>query len=165
MSAENLLELASRLEPLISTFNPPPVYWIGNGGEGLDYCFACCKALVDDHNKKRSATDAKWVVDGGWDAQRENDGPASCDACSKTLGYTLTQCGVAQEIDHFQQHPPTSPLDPDTAYAIGAILDEAAYSDCAEVVDAAMKIGAAAIAALPEELISDDSLDCDTAAS
>ena len=149
MINEALGEMARKLEAFAAPLDPPPMHWIGEGDAGPDYCRECCERIVANHNAYSAPKDW-WYVEGGWDCRRSSDTPSACEECGKTLGYSLTEYGVSEEIEHFLENMPTAPMGHEEAYALGAMLEGAAWHKDAEIVANAMKIGAAAISAMAE---------------
>jgi hypothetical protein len=48
---------------------------------------------------------------------------ANCAKCGKLLDYSLSSYGVASELDHFQQNPPTGSLFGETAFNIARMVE------------------------------------------
>lgn len=110
-------ELIRALESF-ANLSPDSVYWLGGdkADQGLSFCRGCAE--------KRVAKGDGEFADGGWGSQ-ENDGCCHCEDCGCLLQYSLTDYGVSEELGHFTENPPTSPLTPDVAYHIARIVEAA----------------------------------------
>jgi hypothetical protein len=109
-------------------------YWLSNDDCGYTYCRKCAlKAL-----KAKPGAE----LDGGFHC--ESDSCQHCETCGKLLDYTLTNCGAAEEIDHFSKARFREPLDRDEAYHIARMLG--ANTDD----EAALKIARRAITKIPQ---------------
>jgi len=61
----------------------PPVCWVTGSrqfDEGDDLCPTCADAIADEEG---------CLSDGGWDAARESDSPATCTKCGRPLACTV----------------------------------------------------------------------------
>ena len=84
------------LEPLAAGYDVKPEHWVGGGDEGLSYCRDCCLAEV----AKLGSDDLR--LDGGWVG--ECDAAPFCETCQHPLDYTLTDYGVEEELNHFEEY-------------------------------------------------------------
>lgn len=78
-------------------------YWINGADMGQDYCYECACKEVEKIN------DNEVHVDGGWDCEHES--PPHCEVCTEPLGHTLTDCGLAEEIEHHHYYKSESSFD------------------------------------------------------
>lgn len=143
MPADPIAPVSMDLDALLDLFGPVadqadpwPLHWIGNGGDqGDNYCRPCCKALAKHLRRTGKMPEAD--VDGGWDHRREADGPCYCHGCNRLLGYSLTRCGLDDEIGHWREDDGEDLLTPVQAYEIEAILRAAQeIGDAQDIADA-----------------------------
>lgn len=106
--------------PAAERANPPPVYWINEGGDsGSDYCEDCAEKIVKQYKREYPSA----TVDGGWDARRSADTPANCCSCGKLLGYSLTKEGIGDELYHWSSVGQRDMLDEDCCYEIHELIE------------------------------------------
>lgn len=101
-------------------------YWIGGEGsdQGPSYCRACAETFVKNKNAGQPDAKKHFFVDGGFDGQT-SDTVYLCEDCHKPLTYTLTEAGVGQEIEHFEdcKDEDFSTLSPQQAYELLELFD------------------------------------------
>lgn len=107
--------LVRRLEAIAHQIDVPYPHWLGgqNADQGPSYCLECAQKHV-------AAGDAEFV-DGGW--QQDNDGCCHCEDCGALLDYTLTECGVEDELSYFRSARLRRKLAPETAYHLSRLLE------------------------------------------
>lgn len=118
-----------------SAVEPKPHCWLEDSDDGEDYCRECAE-------KEVSAERAKFV--GGGYGSHESDGCRHCCKCGHVLDYSLTDAGARDELRHFKDYPPCSPLKKDDAYHIGRLLE---CDQSKSVVELAMR----ALALIPND--------------
>lgn len=97
-------------------------HWIGGGDQGPSYCYLCASKLVEQLNTNRDPQKEKCVVDGGWG--QESDSCCACEECGNPLEYTLTDCGVDSELDHFNSIEGTIKInEPRVAYELYQLFE------------------------------------------
>jgi len=134
----------SRLDDVaeaLSYFLPTarPHHWIGGHGDCSEsFCPKCAPQALADQRADKPGTDM-WI-DGGWEAHY-GDSPAFCAICGELLAYTLSEYGLREELDHFEewQTAPDRPLSSVVAYEIYAMC-EAIYPREGELADRVAKI-------------------------
>lgn len=111
----NIDEVIGALDRLALGGDFPFPHWLGGDvvDQGPSYCRACA-------DKKVVAGEAEHI-DGGW--QQEEDGCCHCEECGRTLDYTLSDCGVNGELEHYLSNPPKSPLCAQEAYHLSRVLE------------------------------------------
>lgn len=137
-----------------------PCHWIGGTGDvkrfphdaAADFCRECAESEISDyyeaHPELASEDDERALfVDGGWGT--EHDSPPYCEVCGDPLIGHLTEYGVEQELEHFEDHAPglDYPMDWDSfANAVeGLDDDDERWSWIAEhVADAQAELAARA---------------------
>lgn len=107
-------DLISRLEDF-ANLEPPYQRWLGgdNADAGPSYCKPCAEKAV--------AAGKGEFVDGGFPGA-EDDTCQHCETCGCLLHYSLTDYGVASELEHFSEHPPEAPVGKEEAYHIVRVL-------------------------------------------
>lgn len=111
-------ELAALVLPILGTFEPEPLCWIGGSDdEATPYCRECaCKEVA-----AAIAEDPKadvWVA-GGYIG--EEDGPRFCETCGKMLDCTFTDEGVKSELENFSE-PDSTITTPEDAWCVLTML-------------------------------------------
>lgn len=95
-----------------------PCHWIGGAGDvkrfpydgATDFCRECAESAIDEFYEanpdQRGEDDDELALflDGGWNT--EHDSPPYCEVCGDALDGSLTDYGVDQELEHFEEHPP-----------------------------------------------------------
>lgn len=71
---------------------------------GANFCPECAEALIEEYREQHPEDDIR--LDGGWAS--EHDSTPFCDICEEKLDGCLTEYGVERELEHFEQHPPSS---------------------------------------------------------
>ena len=94
---------------------PPYQHWLA--GEGSDAGPSYCRPCAD----KAVANGEGEFVDGGFPGA-EDDTCQHCEICGCLLHYSLTDYGVAQELEHFAESPPETPVSKEDAYHIARLL-------------------------------------------
>ena len=97
--------------------------WIGGGDQSYDYCKECAQKKVSTLQLANPDKKENYFVDGGWGT--ESDSTCSCETCGKSLLYSLTDCGVVQELDHFETVPPEyfTSISKETAYGLSVLFE------------------------------------------
>ena len=130
---EQLCKLSERLCAIAA--EPEPYHWIGGKDTGEEFCRACAEKRVKALQAK-DPTGEYWV-DGGW--IRESDFSVACTDCGTITGYSLTDYGFCEELEHFENalFDAAHPLTPETAYEIDRLLwavDRDSADDMARVI-------------------------------
>lgn len=114
---EQFDELSHMLDQKAS--EPEPPYWfynhaqLENGYDEADsLCWDCIHQVMPDAKIGEH-------FGGGWCCQE--DGCEACEKCGKLLDYTLTDCGVQSELDHFTEHPPENLDNKSECYSLARI--------------------------------------------
>lgn len=91
-----------------------PCHWIYGANESRafgiaesnDYCRECADTVAGLLRVEypQEAEQAGLQVDGGWGT--DHDSPPFCEGCGVRLLGSLTDYGVTQELDHFENYPP-----------------------------------------------------------
>lgn len=95
-----------------------PCHWIGGTQDvkgfpydaATDFCRECAESAIADfyeaHPDQRGDEDDEpaLFLDGGWGT--EHDSPPYCEVCGDSLIGSLTEYGVDQELEHFEDHQP-----------------------------------------------------------
>lgn len=102
------------IRALARQISPPNACWIGPDDTGEDFCPECAEKRV---------AGTKNFVDGGWSCQSESDGCRHCADCGQLLTYSLSKCGLEEEVEHFAMCGVPAHPSPETAYHLVAIED------------------------------------------
>ena len=144
-SGDEIRSLIEKIGPIARQAALQPVCWVGGGNDcGEDYCPKCVKIAVAELKVKLQC-DAPFS-DGGWVLKQHSDYTLSCERCGCDLGYSLSNEGLEQELDHWLENMPSPPLIPIDAYNIEAILEAALYHPDPRVVANTLKVGHAPLA-------------------
>ena len=91
-----------------------PCHWINCEDDdwphdaGRDLCRECAESLIDEYRDEHPDLDEDDIrLDGGW--AMEHDSTPFCEVCEAKLDGCLTDYGVEQELEHFEQHQPSGP--------------------------------------------------------
>lgn len=133
--------LLDRLNAIAAIADVPYPHWLGGdeADQGPSYCNDCAQKQVVAGNAE--------FVDGGW--PQENDGCCHCEDCGRLLDYTLTDYGVQAEMEHFQGGIPAESIEPETAYHLARLLEQADH-DHPEVIAILADVRAALDATPPD---------------
>lgn len=121
-----LREAISALRPLAARAEVRDAYWISTpDGEllsdnGNEWCREHGMAKVRNLRRRDRRRRDDYILDGGWVS--EHDTPPRCAHCGVRLRASLLSCGVMEEVDFFQEHPPR-PGNADDAYALVEVLE------------------------------------------
>lgn len=113
MKHQDLLDFI--LERAAGALDPLPCHWIGGAGEvhgfqydaGSNFCCECAEALIELFYEAHPELDPDaedLYLDGGWST--EHDSPPFCEECGTRLAGSLTNYGVDQELEHFEDYAP-----------------------------------------------------------
>jgi len=150
---DRLRELEWQLYELVPPLDPPPLHWLDSDAT-YSYCWPCARKArwhemgnvgeppieSDWWNRDPIEENIRSGIDGGFDSS-PSDTPEACETCGCTLRHTLTDYGVAAELDHFAANPGFVTIGPEDSYVISRICMNLTWSgaDAGEVV-AATKI-------------------------
>ena len=98
--AQKIVNAAWSRVRLCEMIDPPYPHWIAEDDASESWCTPCGTSRVAEIIAE--APDA--YLDGGYDAML-SDGTVACKRCRRTLAYTLSECGVEQELDGYLRDP------------------------------------------------------------
>jgi hypothetical protein len=108
--------------------SPEDAYWLsGELDDNEEYCHDCAEKKLDEIRRKRRDPELGGLGCGC--GTHESDSQLFCEMCGKKLMCSLTNYGIEQEIEHFEQYWFEALDHPAEWAALGKVLDALMYDD------------------------------------
>ena len=121
-NAKIIQSVIEKLNEVIGDFEPEKLHWVESEykdvDESEDRCYECAKKKAEELTERLKV---KVFVSGG--SLQESDTCAHCQDCGELLEYTLTDCGVESELDHYLAEDSEIDFDREEAYHLLNVLE------------------------------------------
>lgn len=122
MGIDKVLEVLTKIAADVDA--PYPHWLLGDDADqGLSYCHPCAEKAITEGKAE--------FVDGGY--PQDSDGCSHCGDCGRLLEYSLTESGVAAELEHYLSSAPSAPVSPECAFHLIKLLE--CHNDNSDVLE------------------------------